>query len=378
MSQNAPTTMGKRRKLFYYTLASGFILLVAAGIFAKNGWFPSTDRISGKRIGWFGQTIAKNAPSSWSPIASPPDPTPLPLTKEYIYAGSRLLAVEDANANAGPPADLAIWRPSDGYWWVLGGPGSQFTTQQWGMQGDKPVPGDYDGDGKTDFAVYRPSNGYWFIIESSTGNSYSFGFGNTSDIPLAADFDGDGKSNAALFRENTPSSGQTSFIVRRPDGSTYNDQFGINGDKPAPADFDGDGKVDYGVWRDTHQTFYSRNSTNGNLVWQQLDVYSTRPVPGDYDGDGKADYAARPTGSNNWVIYLSGASSLTTIAWQNSTDEAVQNDYDGDGKVDIATWRDSNGTWYIRQSSLIGQSNELRQVQWGMHDDVPVPAYFRR
>jgi hypothetical protein len=49
---------------------------------------------------------------------------------------------------------------------------------QWGLNGDIPVPGDYDGDGRTDLAVWRPSTGVWYIRGSAP-----FGWGMNGDVP---------------------------------------------------------------------------------------------------------------------------------------------------------------------------------------------------
>jgi len=87
----------KLTKLFVGAGALIFALLIVAGIFAKNGWFPSTDGLGTKK-GRFGRPQAKNVSSSWNPFASAPSPTPLPLSKSYVYAGSKLVAVQDANA----------------------------------------------------------------------------------------------------------------------------------------------------------------------------------------------------------------------------------------------------------------------------------------
>jgi spore coat protein A, manganese oxidase len=345
------------------------VLLITIGIFAKNNWLPSTDPISGVRTGWFGSKSAP-APLSFAPTSTPQ------LSKEYIYAGSQLLAVEDANANAIYPSDLAIWRPSTGTWWVMGGAaGSQPTTQAWGASTDKPVPGDYDGDGKTDFSVFRPSTGEWYVLQSSDGAWSVWTWGLSTDVRVPADYDGDGKTDRAVWR---PSDGFW-YVVRSSDTVILYQPYGTNGDVPSPADYDGDGRADLAVWRNADQKFYFIGSADSRSVVVSMGQASTQPVSGDYDGDGKADHAIR--NSANWIIRQSSNGQTVTVGWQKSADTAVQNDYDGDGKVDIAVWRSTNsppgtlGNWFIRQSA---SGNSLRQVAWGTSGDWPVPALYRR
>jgi len=281
-----------------------------------------------------------------------------------------------------PPADLAVWRKTSGTWYVMGANNSIIQTQQqFGLTGDIPIQGDYDGDGKTDFATYRPapdynSNSQWWICYSSSNYSTyaSFALHLRDDIPTVADFDGDGKTDAAVYR---PSTG-TWWFRRSSDMAVNAIQFGLGTDKPAPKDFDGDGKADVAFFRPSDGKFYAFRSSDGTvqIAYFPQTTANDIPVPADYDGDGKADFAVKRSGGG-WIINRSSDNQMQTINWH-SGDVEVPNDYDGDGKVDIAVWRRADGVWLIRQSSKAGQADELRAVQWGSSDDIPVPAFYRR
>jgi hypothetical protein len=81
--------------------------------------------------------------------------------------------------------DPSVYDPETGSWFGHGFPPNA-TGPIWGAPGDVPVPADYDGDGRTDVAVYRPTTGHWFILKSSTGFTTwdTFQWGNWGDVPI--------------------------------------------------------------------------------------------------------------------------------------------------------------------------------------------------
>ncbi|MCV4783932.1 VCBS repeat-containing protein, partial [Escherichia coli] len=93
-----------------------------------------------------------------------------------------------------------------------------------GTNGDIPVPGDYDADGRTDIAVWRPSNGVWYIARSTLGLSI-FQWGINGDKPFSGDFDGDGKADAVIWR---PSNGVW-YVIQSSSSIPVIALWGLNG-----------------------------------------------------------------------------------------------------------------------------------------------------
>jgi len=102
-----------RTKLIRVSGTLGIFLLLGLGIFGQMGWLPTTNPETGARTGWFGAKISKTSESSnWNPFAESEPQTNLQLSKEYIYAGSRLLAIEEAGGGSGSPTPTPTPPPS--------------------------------------------------------------------------------------------------------------------------------------------------------------------------------------------------------------------------------------------------------------------------
>jgi subtilisin family serine protease len=252
----------------------------------------------------------RQSANGYSPIAFGSFADDIPVPNDYDGDGK---------------TDVAVWRSTNGTFYVLQSANNIFQAFQFGQAGDNPnITQDFDNDRKADFSVTRPVNGtlVWYIFGSSSGFR-GIQFGSASDKPLRGDYDGDGKADLAVYRPANGSPANTFYIQRSSDNNLTALAFGTSAtDKIVPADYDDDGKTDIAVWRATNGVWYYIQSSDGGYRGVLFGAAGDLPTPGDYDGDGRTDFSVwRPNANqtNAGVFYVQSAlSGFSAVGWGNS------------------------------------------------------------
>lgn len=268
-------------------------------------------------------------------------------------------------------ADISV-KTSGGYWLIdyadPYGPNNGFGSwdkvyAEYGGFDAIPVPGDYDGDGKTDLAV-KTNTGGWLIDYAHNGlggwdTPFLPGmYGGIDSHPVPGDYDGDGKTDISVKTDNgewlidLANNGFGSW-----DLTFY--QYGQSDARPVPADYDGDGKTDLAVKTDSGGWLidYAWNGFGGwDVLVHNGWLASAVPVPADYDGDGKVDIAVKD--GQKWKIDYAidgfGNYIQEYDQYGDETAEPVPADYDGDSKADLSVKLSTNGTWLIDYTLVNG------------------------
>jgi chitodextrinase len=211
---------------------------------------------------------------------------------------SNTTGIADAALNYGLPGDYPVvgdWNGDgtatigiyrDGYFYLRNSNTIGFADMvfPFGQVGDQPIAGDWNGDGADTIGVYRPSTGQFLLRNSNNAGaaSASFFLGNPGDVGIAGDWNGDGNDTTGVFR---PSDGV--IFLKNNNTTGIADialNYGLPGDYPVVGDWNNDGIDTIGIYR--QGTFYLRNeNTNGfaELVFG-LGNPGDMPIAGNWDG----------------------------------------------------------------------------------------------
>jgi hypothetical protein len=183
--------------------------------------------------------------------------TPVEVFTEGIYQGW----FEGRNSNDCCAADIAI---------------------PYGLSGDRPVVGDWNGDGTDTPGVFR--GGVWLVRNSNTVGlpDLEFDFGEAADVPVVGDWDGDGIDTPGVFRGGV-------WLLRNSNTAgppNLEFDFGEAADVPVVGDWDGDGIDTVGAFREGEWRLRNSNSGGPAEISLSFGQEGDRPVSGDWEGDG--------------------------------------------------------------------------------------------
>jgi hypothetical protein len=200
--------------------------------------------------------------------------------------GPVALSVQPAISGGGDTT--GVFRPNNGALYLKNAntTGYANTSINYGLPGDYPVVGDWDGNGTDTIGVYR--NGVFYLRNSNTVGygEISVTFGAAGDQPISGDWNGDGIDTIGIYRSST-----ISFYLRNSNVSGAPDitfKLGLPGDVGIKGDWNGDGVDTTGVFRPSNGALYLKNANTTGYADLILNygLPGDKPITGDWNDDG--------------------------------------------------------------------------------------------
>ncbi len=256
--------------------------------------------------------------------------------------------------------------------------------------------GDFNGDGKMDLVQYyggvgsASTNTYRLFL--ATGNGFDGGtdtrivpINDSTRPPLPGDYNGDGRTDVLLW---TTQNGKTGYHRYLSNGTTLV----LTNSSPLPSwdngkvapqqivgDYNGDGLTDVLMWyvpfNNGRYNLYLANSSGfDSAVATDIRTWDNPWIPnfaGDFNGDGLTDVAVWhvPFNNNRYNLYLCTGKGFapavaTTVQGNDQSNVLRQslNDFNGDGMMDMFVWKSSAGRYGLYPSLSGSFGPEIQTV----------------
>ncbi len=211
--------------------------------------------------------------------------------------------------------EIGVWRKSTRYFYLDKNGDGKYTnpaTERLGpflsatQANDRPIAGDWNGTGTDEIGVWRGSTRYFYLDKNNNGKydgTYErlgpfLSTSDPSDRPVVGDWNGDGTDEIGVWR------GATRYFYLDTNGNgVYNgiatERLGpflsgyVSGDAPVAGDWDRDGSDEVGVWRKSTRYFFLDTNGDGkytNPATERLGPFlssndsTDAPVAGNWDG----------------------------------------------------------------------------------------------
>ncbi len=175
----------------------------------------------------------------------------------------------------------------------------------YGWDSDRPVSGDWDGDGSEGIGIFRPGSRGWHLDNGADGQAdVVLTYGRPVDLPLAGDWNGDRADDIGVFR---PLAHSFYLDVGRNGVADVSFSYGRSTDAPVTGDWDRDGRDTVGVFRPADHTWYLDNNNDGvSDIVVAFGRDGDLPVTGDWNGDGRDTIGVFRPSSGLWYLDVDG------------------------------------------------------------------------